>query len=126
MTHEQIAQVAHEVNRAYCQAIGDDSQPTWATAPQWQRESAMAGVRLHTDDPSAGPEASHECWMENKLADGWKYGPTKDPDAKQHPCLVPFADLPLEQQVKDHLFRAVVHALTELVRDWDRDRERDR
>lgn len=115
MTLEQIAQVAHEVNRAYCQAIGDDSQLAWADAPQWQRESAMAGVKFHTDDPSAGPDASHECWMENKLADGWAYGSTKDPDAKQHPCIVPFSELPLEQQVKDYLFRAVVHALLDVM-----------
>lgn len=31
---ELIAQVAHEINRAYCQAIGDDSQPCWNDAPR--------------------------------------------------------------------------------------------
>lgn len=40
MTVEQIvrvAHVAHEVNRAYCQSLGDNSQPTWEDAPHWQR-----------------------------------------------------------------------------------------
>ena len=109
--YENVARVAHEVNRAYCQAIGDDSQPVWAEAPKWQVDSALLGVRLHLDNPDAGPEASHESWMKQKLDDGWGWGETKDADEKTHPCLVSFADLPQEQQAKDYIFRAVVHAL---------------
>lgn len=111
MTRDQIARVAHEVNRAYCEALGDISQPKWEVAPQWQRDSAMLGVKLHTENPDAGPQASHDSWMAQKIADGWVYGPTKNPDSKQHPCLVPFDQLSQEQQVKDFLFRSVVHAL---------------
>ena len=111
MTPDQIARVCHEVNRAYCQALGDNSQPTWDDAPQWQRDSAALGVKLHTTNLDAGPQASHESWMAQKLAEGWTYGPTKDPEAKTHHCLVPFDQLPREQQAKDFIFRAVVHAL---------------
>jgi hypothetical protein len=107
----EIARVAHEVNRAYCQALGDHSQPAWEDAPQWQRDSAMLGVALHTSK-NVGPEASHESWMAQKLAEGWKYGPVKKPECKEHPCIVPFADLPREQQAKDFIFRGVVHALS--------------
>jgi hypothetical protein len=111
MTPEQIARVAHEVNRAYCQALGDNSQPTWEDAPQWQRESALLGVQLHTEHPDAGPQASHESWMAQKVAEGWTYGPEKKPKLKQHHCMVPFDELPREQQAKDYIFRGVVHAL---------------
>jgi hypothetical protein len=110
MNHEQIARVCHEVNRAYCQALGDMSQPAWEDAPQWQRDSAMMGVKLHSDN-NVGPEASHESWMAQKVAEGWVYGPTKDPEAKKHHCIVPFDMLPQAQQAKDFIFRAVVHAL---------------
>jgi len=103
--------VAHEVNRAYCLALGDTSQPAWEDAPQWQRDSAMLGVQLHTENPDAGPQTSHESWMAQKVAEGWTYGPEKRPDLKQHHCMVPFDELPREQQAKDYLFRAVVHAL---------------
>lgn len=113
MKTEDIARVAHEVNRAYCAAIGDDSQPTWAEAPEWQRSSAIEGVRFHTS-ADHGPEASHESWMRQKLAEGWKYGPVKDPEAKTHPCIVPFNELSDKQQAKDFLFRAVVHALRDV------------
>jgi len=91
-------------------AIGDNSQPAWQDAPQWQRDSAVLGVKMHTEKPDAGPAASHESWMAQKLTDGWQYGPVKDAEAKTHPCIVPFDDLPREQQAKDYIFRAVVHA----------------
>ncbi len=110
ITREEIARVCHEVNRAYCQALGDHSQPTWEDAPQWQRESARLGVHLHCDN-DVGPEASHSSWMAEKVKDGWIYGPTKRPERKEHPCMVPFYQLPPEQRAKDYIFRAVVHAL---------------
>ena len=110
-----IAQVAHEVNRAYCASIGDKSQVDWADAPEWQRKSAMAGVKMHLDNPDATPEQSHESWLSMKLADGWVYGDVKDEAAKTHPCCVPYEELPEAQKSKDYLFRAVVHSLKSIL-----------
>lgn len=106
-----IAAVCHEVNRAYCQSQGDFSQLAWDDAPEWQKASAIAGVQLHLSNPDAGPAASHESWMAQKLAGGWQYGACKDTDAKIHPCMKPFNELPTEQQAKDFIFRGVVHAI---------------
>lgn len=111
MNREEIARVCHEVNRAYCQALGDNSQPPWEEAEDWMKTSAMNGVDLHMSNPEAGPEASHESWMAEKEATGWKFGPVKDAAKKEHPCMVPFEELPKEQQAKDFIFRSVVHAL---------------
>ena len=108
---EFIARVCHEVNRGYCQALGDTTQLPWEEAPLWQRSSAMKGVELHLSNPNAGPQASHESWMAQKIAEGWVYGEKKDPANRTHPCLLPFDSLPVEQKAKDHIFRAVVHAL---------------
>lgn len=110
-----IARVAYEVIRAYCQSLGDNSQPAWEDAPQWQRDSALSGVGFHMVFPNASPAESHRVWMAQKMDEGWTYGPEKRPELKQHPCLVPFEELPREQQVKDFLFRGVVHAL---LSDW--------
>lgn len=107
---ETAARVAHEVNRAYCQSIGDFSQPAWADAPQWQKESALAGVRQIALNPETTPEQSHEGWLKMKADDGWEYGEIKNPELKQHPCFVPYAQLPQEQRVKDALFGAGVRA----------------
>lgn len=107
----ELARVCHEANRAYCGTLGED-QPAWEDAPDWQRESAILGVRFHRENPEAGPEGSHTSWMNHKVADGWTYGPVKDPDAKTHPCIMPFDQLPPAQQAKDRLFVAIVRALT--------------
>lgn len=107
-----IAEIAHEINRTYCASIGDNSQPAWNDAPDWQRESAINGVKFHQANPDATPEASHVNWLQQKELDGWRYGPVKNPETKEHPCYMPYHDLPIEQRVKDHLFRAVVHLLS--------------
>ena len=108
---ETIAEVCHEVNRAYCQALGDHSVDPWNTAPKYQRDSCKAGVQFHLDNPDALPMDAHSNWLRDKEVDGWAYGPTKNTKEKLHPCMVPFADLPKAQQIKDYLFRGVVHAL---------------
>lgn len=107
-----IAEVCHEANRGYCAALGDDSQLPWADAPEWQKESARKGVQFIIDNPDAGPSASHESWLAEKEATGWKYGPVKDAEAKTHPCFVPYDDLPVEQRAKDYIFGAIVRAMT--------------
>lgn len=112
-----IAKAAHEINRAYCQALGDNSQLVWGEAPEWQKRSAIKGVEFHIMNPEAGPEASHESWLEEKKGNHWTYGKVKDPVIKEHPCLVPFNKLPKEQQAKDYIFRAVVHALHKVPTD---------
>ena len=105
---ENIAKICHEANRAYCQTIGDDSQPTWEDAPQWQRDSAIGGVRFHIDNPNACGSASHENWLAEKVRDGWKFGSVKDSDKKEHPCCVPYEELSLEQRRKDDIFIGVI------------------
>lgn len=115
MTVEQIAQVAHEINQAYCNSIGDLSQPSWEEAPDWQKSSAINGVQFHLDNPDASPSASHESWLKQKEDEGWKYGEVKSAELKEHPCFVPYDQLPVSQRSKDYLFKQVVHSLKEFV-----------
>ena len=117
MTHEDeieaCARAAHEVNRAYCKAHGDTSQPSWDNAPEWQRNSAIKGV--HGALAGNTPEQSHECWLTEKEATGWKYGPVKDPDKKEHPCMIPYNQLPEEQKNKDLLFVITVRTMAKVL-----------
>lgn len=106
-----IAQVCHEANRSYCRTIGDLSQPHWEDAPEWQRSSAIAGVNAIANREVQKPEDSHNSWSAEKERTGWEWGPVKDPEKKKHPCLVPFHELPPEQQAKDVLFFAIATAL---------------
>lgn len=104
-----IAQLAHEVNRAFSASLGEVSTP-WAEAHEWQKASILAGVDMHIANPDATPEQSHEAWLEQKTAEGWSYALVKNVEAKQHPCMLPYSELPEWQRAKDYIFRGVVHA----------------
>lgn len=106
---EAIARAAHEVNRAYCLFHNDASQVSWDEAPENIRASCIDGVAVALS--GAGPRAQHENWCRFKVADGWIYGETKDPNAKTHPCLVDYDSLPEHQRRKDALYLAIVAAM---------------
>lgn len=114
-----IAMICHGINAAYCASLGDDSQPTWEDAPNWQKDSVVMGVEMHLANPNATPQDSHNSWLKQKEAEGWKYGEVKDAELKEHPCFLPYEELPQEQKSKDYLFRAVVHLVKDLPESSD-------
>lgn len=105
----KLAKVCHEANRAWCEANGDLSQKHWELADMWQQQSAIRGVCVALDGATAREQ--HEAWSEDKRAEGWRFGTVKNPDLKEHPCLVDYDELPLEQRAKDALFGATIRAL---------------
>ncbi|HJT75799.1 MAG TPA: RyR domain-containing protein, partial [Gemmataceae bacterium] len=57
----------------------------------------------------------HDVWARQRLADGWRHGPRRDDARKEHPCLVPYDELPDAEKQYDRnaavqVLRAV-HAL---------------
>lgn len=111
MKREVIAQVAHEVNRAYSASLGDMSHKSWAQTGESQRASILAGVDMHISNPSSTPQAQHEAWLAAKAADGWTYGEVKDEVAKTHHAMLPYDQLPQDQRSKDWIFKMVVAQL---------------
>ena len=124
MKTESIAKVVHELNRAYCYMLGDESQVAWEDAPDWQKESTLQGVEHLLQNPDLSAEEMHENWMEVKEKDGWSYGVVKIPELKEHPCMLPYSELPIEQQRKDIFFSTIVKAMKDIppeviYRDFD-------
>jgi len=113
MNRVLIAQVAHNVNQALRGAIGEAVEP-WADASPEHKASILAGVDMHIANPDTDPETAHDSWLLQKTSEGWTYGDVKDTEAKTHPCMLAYADLPPDQKIKDHLFRAVVHSLKDI------------
>lgn len=108
---EKIAQVVYEANRAYAATLGDFSFGAWQHAPDWQKATIINGVTLYLAGESLTPEQSHASWLQEKIETGWVYGPEKNAVLKEHPCMVPYAELPAAQRRKDHLFLAICAAL---------------
>jgi hypothetical protein len=111
MQIEDAARIAHEVNRAYVYATTGLLPESWEDAPKWQKDSCISGIKMHWDAAAEGhvvhPWESHEAWLKTKTEEGWKYGPVKNPETKEHPCFLPYEQLPADQKAKDYLFGAV-------------------
>lgn len=43
----------------------------------------------------------HEVWAQNRINEGWSYGHERDDAKKQHPCLVPYEELPESEKEYD-------------------------
>ena len=43
-------------------------------------------------------ENAHEIWAEERIAQGWSYGPRRDDSKKENPCMVPYSQLPEKEK----------------------------
>ncbi len=130
-THETLARAIHEDYLRQQAAAGatpaqNSSMMPWDALPEHLKESNRnqaddIGVKLRTVRCSAAPlvdwdeptfefnpaeverlaRLEHERWMAEKRKNGWRHGPKKDGNAKTHPCLVPYDQLPPDEQEKD-------------------------
>ncbi|NOS89974.1 MAG: Ryanodine receptor Ryr [Methylococcaceae bacterium] len=46
-------------------------------------------------------ENTHNHWAQQRLQEGWQYGPERDDTDKTHPCLIPYAQLPESEKAYD-------------------------
>lgn len=105
---DAVARQCHEVNRAFCrEMLGDHSHLPWEETPERIRLSAISGVQSLVENPGLTCEELFKSWKAYKLAEGWKHGPVKDMEKREHPNLVEnYSDLPPGERAKDALFRA--------------------
>lgn len=108
---ECITAAAYEVNRQYCLMVstGDHSHVAWPELDAQLRTVALMATAGIAEGYT--PEKSHAAWMMMKKSQGWRYGQTKNQETLEHPCLVPFSELPLDQQAKDLLWHGTVTAM---------------
>jgi ryanodine receptor 2 len=48
-------------------------------------------------------ENSHDLWAAQRIGEGWEHGPRRDDGRKQHPCLVPYDQLPESEKEYDRV-----------------------
>jgi len=46
---------------------------------------------------------THDLWAQQRIAEGWSYGPYRDDQNKRHPCLVPYEELPDGEKSYDRI-----------------------
>lgn len=63
-----------------------------------------SGVELPTDLAELTEQMArnvHEVWAQTRIRQGWSYGPMRNDELLQHPCLVPYDDLPESEREYD-------------------------
>jgi hypothetical protein len=43
----------------------------------------------------------HEVWAESRIRGAWRYGVTRNEERKEHPCLIPYEELPESERDYD-------------------------
>jgi RyR domain len=46
-------------------------------------------------------ENAHDLWAKQRMREGWHWGPKREDAKKEHPCLVPYRDLPESEKEYD-------------------------
>jgi RyR domain len=46
-------------------------------------------------------ENAHEIWAQQRMKDGWTFGPKRCDESLRHPCLVPYSELPEAEKIYD-------------------------
>jgi hypothetical protein len=130
-THEILARAIHDDYLRQQTAAGktpaqNPSMVPWDALPDHLKESNRQqaddiGAKLQAVHCSAAPMLDwdeslfeftadeierlavmeHDRWMAAKLEAGWRHGPTKDDNARTHPSLIPYSQLPPGEQDKD-------------------------
>ena len=125
---DNIAAAIHATWRALSRSEGWSMQPRldqpFAALTEPDKEDNRAAARRMGDvlkaggfaldlDTSAIPpsalesnietmaEAEHNGWMAHRAANGWTHSAARDDAAKQHPSMVPYAQLPELEKEKD-------------------------
>lgn len=65
---------------------------TYVPKPVDTREIQLPGELMELTEKIA--ENVHEVWAQERLKQGWCYGPARDDEKKETPCLVPYGELP--------------------------------
>ena len=100
-THEILARAIHE---DYLRQQADD------LGAKLKAVQCSAAPLLDWDEPFLAftpgeierlARMEHDRWMIAKRKEGWRHGPKKDNDAKTHPCLLLYDELPSDEQDKD-------------------------
>lgn len=119
---EFIARCRHLVWLGYQIAVGQEHnlEPTLD-----QLQSLIYGVQYAEKHPDLTAEENHQSWMNAKRLQGWKYGPVKDPERKEHPDLVPYSELPEVERRKDDMDIAAQRAASLLWEHLTEDTSQD-
>lgn len=103
---EARAKWIYEGTRLENVAAGRPINPEpWEQRDEYFRENMIKAVNLQCGpNRVTSPEELHNRWVSAYEKMGWKYGPVRNVEKKEHPDMVPFNELGKLEQDKDFVF----------------------
>lgn len=98
------AQLAHEIKRMYCNAIGITVEDPWEKLKYTQREAVTDRVMDIIEKGDMSPKEFHDRWVNRKKNCGWKKGVTFSRTAMTDPFIAAWESLPMQVRMIDTLF----------------------
>lgn len=108
---DDLARVCYEANRVVFETYADEHPAPWDQLSPEDKQGSLDCVKFHLDNPRADISAYHSHWLGIKKAEGWKYGPAKDPETKEHPYFVSFEALPVKKKKEAAVTKHLVEVL---------------
>lgn len=106
---EDIARLVVNTNADYSKALGEQ-YTYWDETTTEVKNSIIRGV-ISALRYNPTPEQNHQNFLDDRIKDGWTYGPEKNVGLKTHPDMVPFELLPTDQKAKNFIFLSLVQSL---------------
>lgn len=106
---EDIARIVVNTNADYSNALGEQIAYWDETSTEVKNSIIRGVISALRYDPT--PEQNHQNFLDDRMKDGWTYGPEKNVELKQHPDLLPFEQLPTDQKAKNFIFLSLVKSL---------------
>jgi hypothetical protein len=111
LSRQQGWSMSPQLDRAFAELAEQGKEGNRAAARRMNEVLAKAGLTL-SDDPAkpeadlptnleAMAEAEHNGWMAQRAQTGWSWAATRDDAAKQHPSMLPYAQLSEPEKEKD-------------------------
>lgn len=110
LTTKDIAMAAWDLSDKFGQYLGIQSDVLYSEEQAPMYEEQVHRILMEASNPNQVAILSkmHDKEVSAKLKDGWRYGPELSTDEKVHPMLLPFSELPEEEQAKAIFFRTTV------------------
>lgn len=99
LTDEDLARICHEAHVALRIGLNDSADDVhWDALPRRRKDTVVNQVRLFREGKTLAEV--HEAWVIRMAEDGWRHGLTRNLIQKMHPNMIPYEQLPPEEQAK--------------------------
>ncbi len=96
-----------------CKESEQISQLTYTPHPISTKDVTLSPEIMKLSEKIA--ENVHEVWAQSRMDEGWTYGPVRDDTKKEHPCLVPYNELPeIEKEYDRHTSQETLKVIMKL------------